>query len=78
MIMNLLQIEITLKSRFAPIQELLNQRRSHCVGLEAEVGNSENISSQFLQMQKNQLTELQEYIDRYRNTLTAFVFSSAR
>ena len=62
--MNFFQIEIPLNSTLARIPETLNQHRGHCVGTEAEDNNS---STQFLQMQKNQLIDLQEHFERYRN-----------
>ena len=43
--MNFLWFETTIKSKLARILETLNERRSHCVGTEAEDGNS---STQFL------------------------------
>ena len=55
------QLEIAIKSRVAPILETLNQRRSHCVGIQAEDDNS---STKFLQMQENQLIDLQEHFER--------------
>ena len=75
--MNFLQIETIMKSRLGRIPETLNQRHSHCVGIEAEDDNSENSSTQFLEMQKNQLLDLQHF-ERYCNTLSVFGFSSAR
>ena len=76
--MNFLRIEYAIKSRLARILEALTQRRSHCVGVEAKDVNFENISSQFLQMQKNQLIDLQKYFHRYCSTLPVFGFNSAR
>ena len=72
---NFLQIETAIKSRFARYIETLNQRRCHCVGTEAEADNS---STQFLQVQKNQLIDLQEQFERYCNTLPVFGFNSAK
>ena len=67
--MNFLQIETAIKSRLASIQESINQRRSHCVGIEAEDDISKNSSTQFLKTQKNQLIDLQEHFERYCNTI---------
>ena len=62
--MNFLKIETARRSKLARIQETPQQRRSHCVGIEAEDGNSKKNSTQFSQMQKNQLLELQEPFER--------------
>ena len=72
---NFLQIQTAIKSRLARILETLNQRRSHCVGTEA--GNYQR-STQFLEMQKNQLIDLQERFEWYCNTIPAFGFSISR
>ena len=56
-----------------------NQRvfefEDHCF----EDDNEENnVSTQFLQLQKNQLIELQEQLERYCNVLSVFGFNSAK
>ena len=61
--MNLRQVEAKIKSRLARILAVLNHRRSQCVGIEAEDDNSKNCSTQFLQMQKNQATDLKEHFE---------------
>ena len=75
---NFLQIETAMKSRLAPSLESLNQCRSHCVGFEAEDDIFENSSTQFLQLQKNQLTDLQEQFEGYCNTLPVFQSNCVR
>ena len=80
-----LQIEAAIKGRLTRTLESLNERRcrnqrvfefeDHCF----EDDNEEkDASTQFLQMQKNQLIELQEYLERYRNVLPVFGFNSAK
>ena len=76
--MKFLENQTAIKSRFARNLETLSQRRSHCVGNEAEDDSSKNISTQLLQMQKNQQFDLQEQIKGYCNTLAGFGFNSAR
>ena len=67
--MNFLRIETATRSWLAGIVETLSQRRSHCVVIEAEDDNSENSSTQFLQMQPNQIFDVRDYFERYCNTL---------
>ena len=73
--MNFLQIETAVKSRLARILEKIPERRSHCVSTETE---SDNSSTQFLQMQKNHIIDLQEHFERYFITLPVFEFNSER
>ena len=66
------------------ILEQLNQRRNQakrvsnfvddCVMEEEE----KDSSTQFLQMQKNHLIDLQEHLERYCNVLPVFGFNSAK
>ena len=72
---NFLQIETAIKSRLARNLETLNQRRSHCVGTEVEHDKS---VTQFFQLHKNQLLDLQEHFERYCNKLPVFGFNGAR
>ena len=80
-----LEVETTIKSRLTRTLESLNERRcrnqrvfefeDHCF----EDDNEEkDASTQFLQMQKNQLIELQEHLERYCNVLPVFGFNSAK
>ena len=80
-----LEIETAIKSKLTRTLEPLNERRcrnqrvfefdDHCF----EDDNEEkDASTQFLQMQKNQLIELQEHLERYCNVLPVFGFNSAK
>ena len=80
-----LAIETAIKSKLSRTLESLNERRcrnqrgfefeDHCF----EDDNEEkDASTQFLQMQKNQLIELQEHLERYCNVLPVFGFNSAK
>ena len=80
-----LEIETPIKSNLSWSLESLNERRcrnqrglefeDHCF----EDDNEEkDASTQFLQMQKNQLIELQEHLERYCNVLPVFGFNSAK
>ena len=60
--MNFVQSETAIKSTIVRILKVLNQRRSHSLGTEAE---DDNRSTQFLQMQKDQFTALEDQFDRY-------------
>ena len=59
--MNFLQTKTETKSRPARILQTLHQRHSLCSGTETEENNS---STQFLELQKNQLNDLQEHFER--------------
>ena len=80
-----LEIETAIKSKLTRTLESLNERRcrnqrvfefkDHCF----EDDNEEkDASTQFLQMQTNQLIELQEHLERYCNVLPVFRFNSAK
>ena len=80
-----LEKETAIKSKLTRTLESLNERRcrnqrvfefeDHCF----EDDNEEkDASTQFLQMQKNQLIELQEHLERYCNVLPVFGFNSAK
>ena len=80
-----LEIETAIKSRLTRTLESLSERRcrnqrvfefeDHCF----EDDNEEkDASKQFLQMQKKQLIELQEHLERYCNVLPVFGFNSAK
>ena len=83
--LKLLEIETAIKSKLSRTLECLNERRcrnqrrfeleDHCF----EDDNEEkDASTQVLQMQKNQLIELQEHLERYCNVLPVFGFNSAK
>ena len=80
-----LEIETAIKSKLTRTLESLNEHRcrnqrvfefdDHCFKDDNE---EKDASTQFLQMQKNQLIELQEHLERYRNVLPVFGFNSAK
>ena len=83
--LNFLERETAIKSKLSRILESLNERgcgnqrvfefEDHCF----EDDNEEkDASTQFLQMQKNQLIELQEHLEHYCNVLPVFGFNSAK
>ena len=80
-----LEIETAIKVKLTRTLESLKERRcrnqrvfefeDHCF----EDDNEEkDASTQLLQMQKNQLIELQEHLERYCNVLPVFRFNSAK
>ena len=80
-----LEVETAIKSKLTRTLESLIERRcrnqrvfefeDHCF----EDDNEEkDASTQLLQMQKNQLIELQEHLERYCNVLPVFGFRSAK
>ena len=80
-----LEVETSIKIKLTRTLESLNER--HCRNQRVfefeddcfEDGNEEkDPSTQFLQMQKNQLIELQERLERYCNVLPVFGFISAK
>ena len=82
--LNFIEVETAIKIKLCAILEQLNQRRNQserllnfvddCVVEEEE----KDSSTQFLQMQKNQLIDLQEHFERYCNVLPVLGFSSAK
>ena len=79
-----LEMETAIKSKLTRTLELLNERRcrnqrvfefeDHCF---EDNNGDKDASKQFLQMQKNQLIELQEHLERYCNVLPVFGFNGA-
>ena len=80
-----LELETAIKSKLTRTLESVNERRcrnqrvfdfeDHCF----EDDNEEkDASTQFLQMLKNQLIDLQECLERYCNVLPVFGFNSAK
>ena len=83
--LKLLEVETAIKSKLTRTREYLNERRcrkqrvfefeDHCF----EDDNEEkDASTNILHMQKNQLIELQEHLERYCNVLPVFGFNSAK
>ena len=79
------EIESAIKSKLTPTLESLNERRcrnqrflefeDHCF---EDHNEEKDASTQFLQMQKNQLIELQEHLERYCSVLPVFGFNSSK
>ena len=83
--LKLLDLETTIKSKLTRTLGSLNERRcpnQRVFEFEDQCFENDNeekdASTQVLQMQKNQLTELQEHLERYCNVLTVFGFNSAK
>ena len=81
--LNFIEVETAIKIKLSPLLEQLNQRRNR----EERVSNFVNVciveeerdlSTQFLQMRKNQLIDLQEHFEHYCNVLPASGFNSAK
>ena len=80
-----LEIEKAIKSKLTRTLETLNERRyrnqrvfefeDHCFQND---NKEKHASTQFLQMQKNQLIELQERLERYCNVLPVFGINNAK
>ena len=79
------EVETTIESKLTRTLQSLNERRCRkqrvfefedpCF---EEDNEEKDASTQFLQMQKNQLTELQEHLERYLNVLPVFGFNSEK
>ena len=81
-----IELETAIKIKLSSILEQLNQRHSQRERV-IDYYNNEyfndtaeetELSTQFLQMQKAQLNDLQEHFERYCNTLPVFAFNSAK
>ena len=78
-----LDMATSIKSRLNAIFAVLNERRGpretvlefedECLEVEEK-----DVSTQFLQMQKNQHLDLQEHLERYCNVLPVFGFNSSK
>ena len=80
-----LEKETAIKSKLTQTLESLNEchcRNQSVIEFEdhcfEEDNEEKDASTQFLQMQKNQLIELQEHLERYCNVLPVFEFNSAK
>ena len=78
-------IETAIKSKLSLTLEFLNEHRcrnQRCFEFEDHCFDDDNeekdASTQFLQMQKNQLIELQEHLESYCNVIPVFGFNSAK
>ena len=82
--LNSIEVETAIKIKLCAILEQLNQRRNQaermsnfaddCMVEEEE----KDLTTQILQMQKNQLIDLQEHFESYCNVLPVFGFNSAK
>ena len=79
------EIETANRSKLTRTLESLNER--HCRNQRVfdfedqcfeDDDEEEDVSTQFLQMQKNQLVDLQEHLERYCNVLPVFGFNGAK
>ena len=79
--LNFIEVETSIKTKLCAVLEQLKQRRNRvskfvddCIVEEEE----KDLPTQFLQMQKNQLIDLQEHFERYCNVLPNLRFNSAK
>ena len=79
--LSFIEVETAIKTKLCAVLEQLNQRPNRvsnfvddCIVEEEE----KDLSTQLLQMQKNQLNDLQEHFERYCNVLPVFGFNSAK
>ena len=81
-----IEVETAIKIKISSILEQLNQshiQQERVIDYDNEeyfndTMEEKELPTQFLQMQKNQLIDLQEHFERYCNTLPVFVFNSAK
>ena len=78
-----IEVETAIKINLCAIVEQFNQRRNRAERVSSFVDDcvveeEKDLSTQFLQMQKNKLFELQEYFERYCSVLPVFGFNSAK
>ena len=77
-------IEAVIRARVNAIGENLIKRKDQnastfeCEDERTEEDDEADMSTQFLQMQKNQLLDLQQHFERYVNTLPVFGFNSGK
>ena len=82
--LNFIEVETAIKIKLCAVLEQLNQRRIRAERVSKFVDDSiveekeKYLSTQFLQMQKNHLIDLQEVFERYCNVLPVFRFNSAK
>ena len=81
-----IEVETAIKIKLSSFLEQLNQRHSQRERVIEydhdeyfnETAEMKELSTQFLQMQKNQLIDLQEHFERYCNMLPVFASNSAK
>ena len=79
----LIEVETAIKIKLCAVPEQLKQRHNRAERVsnfvdDCIVEDEKELSTQFLQMQKNQLIDLQEHFERYCNVLPVFGFNSAK
>ena len=80
--LNFIEVETAIKIKLCAILEKLNQRRNRAERVsifvdDCIVEEEKDLSTQMLQMRKNQLIDLQEHFERKCNILPVFGFNSA-
>ena len=81
-----IEVETAIKIKLSSILQQLNQRhsqRERVIDYENDeyfndTAEEKELSTQFLQIQKNHLIDLQEHFERYCNTFPVFGFNSAK
>ena len=78
-----IEIETAIKIKLCAILEQLNQRRNRAERVsnfvdDCVVEEEQDLSTQFLQSQKNQFLDLQEHFERYCHVLPVFGFNSTK
>ena len=81
---NFSSIEAIIRAQVSAIWESLNKRKDknasafECQDERVEEDDEADMSTQFLQMHKNQLLDLPQHFERYVNTLPVFGFNSGK
>ena len=81
--LNFIEVETAIEIKLCAIREQLKQRHNRAESVsnfvdDCIVEEEKDLSTQFLQMQKKQLIDLQEHFERYCNVLPVFGFNSAK
>ena len=83
--LNFIEVETAIKIKLCAVLEQLNQNYNRAQRMSnfdddciVEEQEEKDFSTQFLQMQKNQLIDLEEHFERYCNVFPVFGFDSAK
>ena len=79
--LNFIEVDTAIKTKLCAVLEQLNQRRNRVSNFVDDCFVEEeekDLSTQFLQMQKNHIIDLQEHFERYCNVSPVFGFNSAK
>ena len=80
--LNFIELETAIKIKLCAILEQLKQRRNRAERVSNFLDDcfveEEHLSAQFLQRPKNQIIDLQEHFELYRNVLPVFGFNSVK